>query len=42
MNNKMEILNLTRHQKKVIWKPLKLRLGKVVRDEIDKLMSVTA
>lgn len=42
MNNKLKILQITKNDKKTIWKPLKIRLGKVVRDEIDKLLSNTA
>lgn len=42
MSNKAKILTLIKNNKQTVWKPMKLRLNKVVRDEIDKLMSNTA
>jgi hypothetical protein len=41
-SDKQKIINITKYGKKGLWKPMKLRLNKVVRDEIGRLLSNTA
>jgi hypothetical protein len=42
MSDKMRILQLTKYDKKSVWRPARLKLNSVVRYEIDKMLSNTA
>lgn len=40
--DKRAIISINRNKKKTLWKPSRLKLGKLVKYEIDRMMSNTA